>query len=54
MAKGLIEERAARLLSLKGRIAMVTGAASGIGRGIALRLADMGAFVAVLDRKSVV
>ena len=49
MAKGLIEERAARLLSLKGRIAMVTGAASGIGRGIALRLADMGAFVAVLD-----
>ncbi len=28
---------------------MVTGAASGIGRGIALRLAEMGAFVAVLD-----
>ena len=28
---------------------MVTGAASGIGRGIALRLAEMGARVAVLD-----
>jgi NAD(P)-dependent dehydrogenase (short-subunit alcohol dehydrogenase family) len=28
---------------------MVTGAASGIGRGIALCLAEMGAFVAVLD-----
>ncbi len=28
---------------------MVTGAASGIGRGIAVRLAQMGAFVAALD-----
>jgi len=28
---------------------MVTGAASGIGRGISLRLAEMGAFVALLD-----
>jgi NAD(P)-dependent dehydrogenase (short-subunit alcohol dehydrogenase family) len=44
-----IEHRAAQLLSLEGQVAMVTGAASGIGRGIALRLAEMGAFVGVLD-----
>ena len=44
-----IAERAAALLSLEGKTAIVTGAASGIGRGIALRLAEMGAFVAVLD-----
>ena len=44
-----IEERAAQLLSLEGKVAMVTGAASGIGRGISIRLAEMGAFVALLD-----
>src|ERR1039457_2386796 len=44
-----IEEHAAHLLSLEGKDAVVTGAASGIGRGISLRLAEMGAFVAVLD-----
>jgi NAD(P)-dependent dehydrogenase (short-subunit alcohol dehydrogenase family) len=44
-----IEERAAQLLSLEGKTAMVTGAASGIGRGISIRLADMGAFVSLLD-----
>jgi NADP-dependent 3-hydroxy acid dehydrogenase YdfG len=32
-----IEERAAQLLSLEGKVAMVTGAASGIGSGIAVR-----------------
>ena len=45
----MIEKRAAQLLSLESKIAMVTGAASGIGRGISLRLAEMGAFVVVLD-----
>ena len=44
-----IEERAARLLSLEGKVAMVTGSASGIGRGVSIRLAEMGAFIAVLD-----
>jgi NAD(P)-dependent dehydrogenase (short-subunit alcohol dehydrogenase family) len=44
-----ITERAAQLLSLRDKVAMVTGAASGIGRGISLRLAEMGAFVALLD-----
>jgi NAD(P)-dependent dehydrogenase (short-subunit alcohol dehydrogenase family) len=44
-----LEERARHLLSLEGKVAIVTGAASGIGRGIAIRLAEMGAAVAVLD-----
>lgn len=44
-----ITQRAAALLSLENRVAIVTGAASGIGRGIALRLAEMGALLAILD-----
>jgi NAD(P)-dependent dehydrogenase (short-subunit alcohol dehydrogenase family) len=50
MNQELIFRTAARLLSLEGKVAMVTGAASGIGREIALRLAEMGAQVAVLDK----
>ena len=44
-----IAESAAQLLSLEGKVAMVTGAASGIGRGISVRLVEMGASVSLLD-----
>jgi len=44
-----IDERAGRLLSLENKVAIVTGAASGIGRGITIRLAEMGACVSLLD-----
>lgn len=37
------------MADMKGRIAVVTGAGSGIGRGIAQRLAQRGATVAVAD-----
>ncbi len=44
-----ISEKAAQFLSLEGKVALVTGSASGIGRGIALRMAEMGAAVGILD-----
>jgi NAD(P)-dependent dehydrogenase (short-subunit alcohol dehydrogenase family) len=44
-----IAERAAQLLSLEGKVAVITGAASGIGRGIASRLSEMGAAVVLFD-----
>ncbi|HCU74463.1 MAG TPA: diacetyl reductase, partial [Acinetobacter baumannii] len=36
---------------LKNKVALVTGAAQGIGRGIALRLAQEGAHIALVDMK---
>ena len=40
----------ASLFGLQGKVAAVTGAAEGIGRGIAQQLAQAGARVAILDR----
>lgn len=49
MSSAKIAQQAAELLSLKGKVTVVTGAASGIGRSIALRLADMGSLVSLID-----
>ena len=52
MSQLKIADAAVRSLSLENRVAIVTGGASGIGRGIALRLAEMGCAVVVLDKNS--
>jgi len=44
-----VAECAAKLLSVEGKVALITGAASGIGRGIAIRLAEMGAATVLFD-----
>lgn len=43
------QEKVVELLSLSNKVALISGSASGIGRGIALRLSEMGATVAILD-----
>ena len=44
-----ISEKMQDLISLKGKVAAVSGGASGIGLGTARRLAEFGAQVAILD-----
>lgn len=50
MTSTRICERAAKLLSMESRVVVVTGAGSGIGREIAVRMGEMGASVAILDK----
>jgi NAD(P)-dependent dehydrogenase (short-subunit alcohol dehydrogenase family) len=43
------DSKALELFSLEGKVAIITGAASGIGLATARRLAEMGASIALLD-----
>ena len=39
-------------MKIQGKVALVTGSAQGIGRGIALRLAEDGADICLVDQKA--
>lgn len=48
----MVQSRAARGLSHENRVAVVTGAAAGIGQEAAIRLAEQGAALVLIDRDS--
>lgn len=45
----MFDNNIAELINLKGKVAVITGGASGIGLGSAVRLAQAGADIAILD-----
>ncbi len=49
MSASRSQESLAQLFDLRGKVAVVTGGAMGIGQGIALRLAEAGAAVIIAD-----
>ncbi|GAF87691.1 unnamed protein product, partial [marine sediment metagenome] len=44
-----VSQSVLKLISLEGKVAIISGAASGIGKGTAELLAEAGAHIAVLD-----